>query len=92
MKPRESEFLHGRRLNATGCAETHPEQTLGLWASAQFCHRVTHASDASPPPRTGTADPTPKDTELTENTKVWKTWFSFLFIEHNFRKALCDQN
>lgn len=48
MKPRESEFLHGRRLNATGCAETHPEQTLGLWASAQFCHRVTHASDASP--------------------------------------------
>ena len=88
MKPRESEFLHGRRPNATGCVETHPKRTLGLQLSS-----VTEGHMLQrPPPQAETAAPTPEDTELTESTTVWKMCFSFLFLEYYFQKAVCDQN
>ena len=88
MKPRESEFLHGRRPNATGCVKTHPKWTLGLQLSS-----VTegHMLQRPPPPAETTA-PTPEDTELTASTTVWKMCFSFLFLGYYFQKALCDQN
>lgn len=82
--------MHSRPLNATGCATTHPEETLQLWVSAKLCHRGPQASDAASLNRAQVL--IPKDGECLENAGVWEMWFSLLVTEHNFQKVLCDQN
>lgn len=49
MKPRESEFFHQWRPNATGHAMPHPEQSQRLWVSTLLCHPGPCAPDKQGP-------------------------------------------
>lgn len=99
-KPQEQKQFNEtqrKRVSPRKATECHRLCRDPPWANpwAPSFSSVLSPSDACfgcLPRKRGTAAPIPKDTELTENTKVWKMWFSFLFTEHSFRKALCDQN